>query len=104
MIDETSVAYARCTASCGSLRGIVRDSRLRQGTVFDVAMRTPTSIFLLSALLVGILSPTENDAKKIGIFSGELSGTERTCTMEVSGPWYFPPVASLITAGGRSPA
>jgi hypothetical protein len=43
----------------------------------------------------------KNDAKKIGIFSGELSGTERTCTMEVPGPWYFPPVASLITAGGR---
>jgi hypothetical protein len=30
----------------------------RQETVFDVAMRTPISIFLLSALLVGILSPT----------------------------------------------
>jgi hypothetical protein len=43
----------------------------------------------------------KNDAKKIGIFSGELSGTERTCVMEVPGPWYFPPVASLITAGGR---
>lgn len=43
----------------------------------------------------------KNDAKKIGIFSGELSGTERTCKMEVPGPWYCPPVASLITAGGR---
>ena len=43
----------------------------------------------------------KNDAKKIGIFSGELSGTERTCEMEVPGPWYFPPLASLITAGGR---
>jgi len=50
---------------------------------------------------VNKLQVTKNDAKKIGIFSGELSGTERACTMEVPGPWYFPPVASLITAGGR---
>ena len=50
---------------------------------------------------VNKLQVGKNDAKKIGIFSGELSGTERTCTMEVPGPWYFPPVASLITAGGR---
>src|SRR5215471_9206396 len=42
----------------------------------------------------------KNKAKKIGIFSGELNGTERTCVMEVPGPWYFP-VASLITSGGR---
>jgi hypothetical protein len=50
---------------------------------------------------VNKLQVGKNQAKKIGIFSGELSGTERTCTMEVPGPWYFPPVASLITAGGR---
>lgn len=50
---------------------------------------------------VNKLQVGKNDAKKIGIFSGELSGTERTCTMEVPGPWYFPPVAALITAGGR---
>jgi DNA polymerase type B, organellar and viral len=50
---------------------------------------------------VNKLQVGKNDAKKIGIFSGEQSGTERTCTMEVPGPWYFPPVASLITAGGR---
>jgi hypothetical protein len=43
----------------------------------------------------------KNDAKQIGIFSGELSGTERACTVEVPGPWYFPPVSALITAGGR---
>ena len=49
---------------------------------------------------VNKLQVGKNDAKKIGIFSGELNGTERTCTMEVPGPWYFPPVASLITAGG----
>jgi hypothetical protein len=50
---------------------------------------------------VNKLQVGKNDAKKIGVFSGELSGTERTCIMEVPGPWYFPPVASLITAGGR---
>ena len=50
---------------------------------------------------VNKLQVGKNDAKKIGIFSGELSGTERTCIMEVPGPWYFPPLASLITAGGR---
>jgi hypothetical protein len=50
---------------------------------------------------VNKLQVGKNDAKKIGIFSGVLSGTERTCVMEVPGPWYFPPVASLITAGGR---
>jgi hypothetical protein len=50
---------------------------------------------------VNKLQVGKNKAKKIGIFSGELSGTERTCVMEVPGPWYFPPVAPLITAGGR---
>lgn len=50
---------------------------------------------------VNKLQVGKNEAKKIGIFSGELSGTERACVMEVPGPWYFPPVASLITAGGR---
>ncbi len=50
---------------------------------------------------VNKLQVGKNKATKIGIFSGELSGTERTCVMEVPGPWYFPPVASLITSGGR---
>lgn len=50
---------------------------------------------------VNKLQVGKNKAKKIGIFSGELSGSERASIMEVPGPWYFPPVASLITAGGR---
>ena len=49
---------------------------------------------------VNKLQVGKNKAKKIGIFSGELSGTERACVMEVPGPWYFP-VTSLITSGGR---
>ena len=43
----------------------------------------------------------KNDAKQIGIFSGEDSRTERTCVVEPPGPWYFPPVSAQITAGGR---
>ena len=43
----------------------------------------------------------KNDAKVIGIFSGEDSKTERTCVVEPPGPWYFPPVSAQITAGGR---
>ncbi len=43
----------------------------------------------------------KNDPKTIGIFSGEEKRTERTCTVELPGPWYFPPVSALITAGGR---
>jgi hypothetical protein len=33
-------------------------SRVRQGKVYKVPVRTPTSVFLLSALLIGMLSPT----------------------------------------------
>ncbi len=49
---------------------------------------------------VNKLQTGKNDPKQIGIFSGEVSRTERTCTVEPPGLWYFPPV-SLITAGGR---
>jgi len=50
---------------------------------------------------VNKLQTGKNDPKTLGIFSGEEERTERTCTMEPPGPWYFPPVAALITAGGR---
>jgi hypothetical protein len=50
---------------------------------------------------VNRLHSGKNDRKKIGIFSGEESRTEFTCTVEAPGPWYFPPVSALITAGGR---
>jgi len=43
----------------------------------------------------------KNAAKTIGIFAGEEGRTERTCIVERPGPWYFPPVSALITAGGR---
>jgi hypothetical protein len=43
----------------------------------------------------------KNDAKQVGIFSGEANLTERATIMERPGPFYFPPVSALITAGGR---
>jgi len=43
----------------------------------------------------------KNDAKQIGIFSGEANLTERANIMERPGPFYFPPVSALITSGGR---
>lgn len=42
----------------------------------------------------------KNDAKQVGIFSGEATRSERATLMERPGPFYFPPV-SLVTAGGR---
>ena len=42
----------------------------------------------------------KNDAKQVGIFSGDINITERATVMERPGPFYFPPVA-LITSGGR---
>src|SRR5207253_9407269 len=43
----------------------------------------------------------KNDAKQVGIFSGEANISERATIMERPGPFYFPPVSALITAGGR---
>jgi hypothetical protein len=43
----------------------------------------------------------KNDAKQVGIFSGETNISERATIMERPGPFYFPPVSALITAGGR---
>ena len=43
----------------------------------------------------------KNDPKNVGIFSGDDERAERTCVVEAPGPWYFPPVSALITAGGR---
>jgi hypothetical protein len=43
----------------------------------------------------------KNDAKRIGIFSGDISRTERACEIELPGPWFFSPASALITSGGR---
>src|SRR5204863_8743344 len=50
---------------------------------------------------VNKLQTGKNDPKKLGLFSGEESRAKHTCTVELPGPWYFPPVSALITAGGR---
>ncbi len=43
----------------------------------------------------------KNDSKQVGIFSGEANILERATITERPGPFYFPPVSALITAGGR---
>jgi hypothetical protein len=45
----------------------------------------------------------ENTGKPVNVkvFSGEISGEKTDSVVEKPGPWYFPPLASLITAGGR---
>ncbi|MBZ5632013.1 MAG: hypothetical protein LAO55_02690 [Acidobacteriia bacterium] len=37
----------------------------------------------------------------IGVFSGQQVFEQRTAVIERQGRWYFPPIAALITAGGR---
>src|SRR2546427_106360 len=43
----------------------------------------------------------KNNAKQVEIFSGDEKRTQRSCIVEAPGPWYFPPISALITAGGR---
>ncbi len=37
----------------------------------------------------------------VKVFSGEISRERPYFVLEKTGPWYFPPLAALITAGGR---
>ena len=43
----------------------------------------------------------KNSHKRIRVYSGEDHRSPTVPSIEIPGPWYFPPVASLITAGGR---
>jgi len=43
----------------------------------------------------------KNKAKQVRIFSREADIRERATIIERPGPFYFPPVSALITAGGR---
>jgi hypothetical protein len=52
-------------------------------------------------LFVQVDSETRNKAADIRVFSGEQSRLMKSEYVEKPGPWYFPPLASLITAGGR---
>jgi hypothetical protein len=52
-------------------------------------------------LFVQVDSETRRKAADIRVFSGEHSQKMSSEYVEKPGPWYFPPIASLITAGGR---
>ena len=44
---------------------------------------------------------TKKKERQVGYFSGEDKGKVDSNYVEKPGAWYFPPIASLITAGGR---
>ncbi|MGA8222510.1 MAG: DNA polymerase [Candidatus Acidiferrales bacterium] len=52
-------------------------------------------------LFVEVNTETNSREKNVRYFSGEKSGRKRTNYVEKPGAWYFPPLASLITSGGR---
>lgn len=53
-------------------------------------------------LFVQVDPDTLQKAKNVWVYSGEKPPVlESSRYIEKPGPWYFPPVASLITAGGR---
>jgi hypothetical protein len=52
-------------------------------------------------LFVEVNTETTKKRKRVGYFSGEKKGRPKTTYIEKPGTWYFPPLASLITSGGR---
>jgi hypothetical protein len=52
-------------------------------------------------LFVEVNTETNKKEKNVRYFSGERSGKKATNYVEKPGAWYFPPLASLITSGGR---
>jgi hypothetical protein len=52
-------------------------------------------------LFVEVNTETISKEKQIKYFSGEKAGKKLTNYVEKPGAWYFPPLASLITSGGR---
>ena len=52
-------------------------------------------------LFVQVDPDTLQKPKKVRIYSGEKTMSEPSRYIEKTGPWYFPPIASLITSGGR---
>jgi hypothetical protein len=52
-------------------------------------------------LFVEVNTETKKKEKRIGYFSGEKKGRIPSTYIEKPGDWYFPPLASLITSGGR---
>jgi hypothetical protein len=52
-------------------------------------------------LFVQVDPDTLQKPKKIRVYAGEQILSESSRYIEELGPWYFPPIASLITSGGR---
>ena len=52
-------------------------------------------------LFVEVNTETNSKEKNVKYHSGEKAGTKATNYVEKPGDWYFPPLASLITSGGR---
>lgn len=52
-------------------------------------------------LFIQVDPETRSKPTKVRVYSGENSRVLSTEYAERLGPWYFPPVASLITSGGR---
>ena len=52
-------------------------------------------------LFVEVNTDTNSKEKNVRYLSGEKSGKKLTNYVEKPGAWYFPPLASLITSGGR---
>jgi hypothetical protein len=52
-------------------------------------------------LFVEVNQETTSKPVPVKVFSGEIERERPDSVVEHAGRWYFPPVASLITAGGR---
>jgi hypothetical protein len=52
-------------------------------------------------LFVQVDPETLKEPKTVRVYSGEKSLRQPSRYVEKIGPWYFPPLASLITSGGR---
>jgi hypothetical protein len=52
-------------------------------------------------LFVEVNTETKKKERKLAYFSGEKKGKVDSNYAEKPGDWYFPPIASLITSGGR---
>lgn len=52
-------------------------------------------------LFVQVNPETLQKPKNISVYSGEKRFLQPSRYVEKTGPWYFPPLASLITSGGR---
>ncbi|HXT68545.1 MAG TPA: hypothetical protein VN700_02245 [Vicinamibacterales bacterium] len=70
--------------------------------------RDPQGLFLKTmanagsyGLFVEVISKALRKRKQVWIFSGEKRDPIRPSVVEQPGRWYCPPLASLITAGGR---